>query len=100
VSHEFAGPPSSPIRWYNWYFEIKYFDDAGELQTSYVDFFAGFDPRPYDLDEQFSKARDEFYSESGPAIITGDDGSWVYRNRLYSINSFQESREYDVVPHE
>lgn len=95
MSYVFGEPPAI-VRFWNYYLEIKYFDDSNTIQTLYQSVAAKFDDCISTLDEMFDKGVEDLRSGKVPLDI---EGEIVSGNRIYSVTPYKVSQEYNVTPH-
>lgn len=92
MSHVFTEPPGT-VSYYNYWFEITYFDDSGVLQTVNLDFASGFDLSS--LDEAFEEAKMAYLSS--PLPLSSDE--YLANSRIYSVTGHRDHQEYDLTAH-
>lgn len=94
MTHTFVEPPPYPVNWYNYWVEIKYFDEAGTLQTLEADVASGWNSS--EVADAAQKALEDllkldYYTFSGGAL--------TFRSRIHSMELMNEYRTYTVSPY-
>jgi hypothetical protein len=96
VSHTWSPAPDH-INFWNYYLEIKYFDDSGTLQVVYQDYAAVLDGTEAQFDEGLTERANAYLSGEG-FLATGSGDEILSPSRIYSVTQHKEYRSYDITP--
>lgn len=89
MSHDFVAPGSS-LLWANYWMDVKFFDDAGELQVMSLDLAAGW--ASSDLEQQANTSRLAFME-----LKFIGSGEIINMSRVYSISDvLYEGKTYTL----